>query len=146
MNLSKYFTLAELTVSETATRKGIDNTPSPTVLANLARMAALLEFVRALHGKPIVVTSGYRSPAVNKAVGGSETSAHMSGLAADIICPGMTPKALAESIRTSGIVFDQLILEYPDRNGWVHIGLSTRPPRQEVKTKLTGKPYIPGLV
>jgi len=143
MNLTDHFTLDELTISETAARQNIDNTPSPEVLANLKRLAATLEDVRALVGKPIVVSSGYRSPAVNKAVGGSVSSAHMTGLAADINCPGIKPAALAKLIKASGIVFDQLILEY-DR--WVHIGLSAKAPRGQLLTIRAGTGYMQGLV
>ncbi|GGI16470.1 D-Ala-D-Ala carboxypeptidase family metallohydrolase [Oxalicibacterium faecigallinarum] len=145
MNLSKHFTLAELTISQEAARRGIDNTPSPTALANLKRVAAVLEEVRALFGMPIVVSSGYRSPELNAAIGGSRTSAHVLGLAADINCPGITPTVLARKIRDSRIIFDQLILEYPDRGGWVHIGLSEKSPREQLFTKRSGTGYMPGI-
>jgi len=130
MNLSPHFTLAELTASDTAVRLGIDNTPSPEVLANLTRVAAMLERVRELVGSPIRVSSGYRSPALNRAVGGAKDSAHMLGLAADITVPVMSPKALALLIRESGLICDQLIYE----GQWVHLGLSLGAPRQQVLT------------
>lgn len=128
--LSLHFSLAELTDSQTAVRRGIDNTPAPDIVGNLARVAAVLERVRALVGGPIVVSSGYRSPAVNKAVGGSASSAHVHGLAADITSPILDPKRLAIVIRDGGIEFDQLIYE----GTWVHIGLSAGAPRKEVLT------------
>lgn len=142
-HLSPHFTLNELTVSETGARRGLDNTPGPEELANLRRIANLLEQVRALTGKPIIVNSGYRSPAVNKAVGGSPTSAHMTGLAADINCPGIKPAALAAIIKCSTIQFDQLILEY---DSWVHIGLSSKAPRGQLLTIRSGTGYMQGLV
>lgn len=142
MQLSPNFTLSELTVSETAARKGLNNVPDAKALANLARLAGVLEQVRALVGRPVVVTSGYRSKAVNKAIGGSTTSAHMSGLAADINCPGLTVKQLAQKIAASGIQFDQLIQEF---DGWVHIGLSEGPPRRQVLTIRKGTGYVEGI-
>lgn len=143
MKLSEHFTLDELTLSETAARKGIANLPGPQELANLHRIANLLEQVRSLVDRPIVVSSGYRAPEVNKLVGGSATSAHVKGLAADINCPGIKPAALAAIIKTSNIQFDQLILEF-DR--WVHIGLSEKPPRMELLTIRSGTGYMKGIV
>lgn len=130
MNLAPHFTLAELVESQTATRKGIDNTPSPAIIAGLARVAAMLEQVRTLVGGPITVSSGYRCPALNKAVGGASNSAHVLGLAADITAPGMSPQALAKLIQRAGLAFDQLIYE----GTWVHIGLSASSPRRQVLT------------
>ncbi len=128
--MTEHFTLAELVASQTATRKGIDNTPGADALINLGRLAATLELVRALVGGPITVSSGYRCPALNRAVGGAANSAHVSGLAADITAPGLTPRALALLIRESGIAFDQLIYE----GTWVHIGLCAGVPRGQVLT------------
>jgi hypothetical protein len=130
MNLSPHFTLEELAFSQTAIHNGLDNSPPPVIQKNLKRVAETLEQVRALVGKPVSVSSGYRSPAVNRAVGGAGKSAHVSGLAADINCPGVTPKQLANAIKASGIAFDQLIYE----GTWVHIGLSDGTPRQQVLT------------
>uniref|UniRef100_UPI00262D5907 D-Ala-D-Ala carboxypeptidase family metallohydrolase n=1 Tax=Janthinobacterium sp. TaxID=1871054 RepID=UPI00262D5907 len=139
------FSLAELVGSQVATRKGIDNTPTPAVVANLTRLAALLEQVRALVGAPITVSSGYRSPALNRAVGGAASSAHVLGLAADISTAKLAPKALALLIRQSDIAFDQLIYE----GTWVHIALSASAPRRQVLTaKLAGGgvSYVAGIV
>lgn len=130
MNLSPHFSLAELVASQVATRKGIDNSPAPAIVANLTRLAALLEQVRALVGAPIAISSGYRSPTLNKAVGGAANSVHVLGLAADISTTKLAPKALALLIRQSDIVFDQLIYE----GTWVHIGLSVGEPRCQVLT------------
>lgn len=120
--LTDHFSLAEMTASETAARKGIDNTPSPAIIKNLTRTAQLLERVRVLLGsKPILVSSGYRSPTLNAAVGGSKSSAHIQGLAADFICPGFgTPLEICQRLESLGVEFDQLIQE----GTWVHIGLA----------------------
>lgn len=132
--LTDHFSLAELTASETAARRGIDNTPSPEIVKNLIRTVQLLERVRVLLGsKAILVSSGYRSPALNAAVGGSKTSAHMQGLAADFICPGFgTPLAVCQRLESLGLEFDQLIQE----GTWVHIGLAAEgvKPRRQVLT------------
>lgn len=143
MNLSKHFTQAELTVSETAARKSIDNRPDALTLANLKTLAHALEGVRTLVGKPINITSGYRSKELNKAIGGAVNSAHMSGFAADINVGGYTPRQLALTIRDSGLMFDQLILEY---DNWVHFGLSAGAPRREILTIRNGTGYMKGIV
>ena len=83
MMLSPNFSLAELTISEFAAHMEIDNTPGPAALANLHRLAIALEKVRAWLGRPVIIRSGYRSPGVNKGVGGARKSAHLTGLAAD---------------------------------------------------------------
>ena len=130
MNLSAHFTLEELTASQTATRRGIDNTPPATVLGNLRRLAGLLEQVRAAVGLPIRVSSGYRCSVLNRAIGGATNSAHMTGLAADITAPSLSPRQLAAAIIAAGVKFDQLIYE----GAWVHIGLSAGEPRNQVLT------------
>lgn len=134
--MSRYFTLAEMTVSETAARKGLDNTPTGEALENLKRTMLQMDRIRAALGKPIVVTSGYRSPAVNKAVGGSATSAHCKGLAVDFTCPGFgTPLEVAKAVAALGIEFDQLIHEY---GTWVHIGFAEKPRRQLLTINRSG--------
>lgn len=122
------FTIAELTVTNT----GLANTPNADQLANIERLAATLERVRrVLGGKPLIVTSAFRSPAVNRAVGGSPTSAHVHGLAADFTCPRYgSPLQVCTAIEESGIEFDQLIHEY---GRWVHLGVGPRE-RGEVLT------------
>jgi hypothetical protein len=145
VNLSPHFSLAELVSSQVATGKGIDNAPAPAIVANLTRLAALLEQVRALVGAPIAISSGYRSPALNKAVGGAANSAHVLGLAADISTAKLTPKALALLIRQSDIAFDQLIYE----GTWVHIALSVGALRRQVLTAKFaggGVSYVAGIV
>lgn len=130
--LTPHFNVAELTRSDTAQARGIDNTAPPEVLANLQRLAELLERVRAVLGVPVHISSGYRSPALNRAVGGVANSVHMSGLAADITAPAFgTPLQVAQAIQAAGIEFDQLIHEY---GRWVHIGLSEGTPRWQLLT------------
>jgi zinc D-Ala-D-Ala carboxypeptidase len=135
--LTEHFTLEEFTDSQTAARKGIHNVPpigSPE-RANLQCTAETMEEVRTLlGGVPVLISSGYRSPQVNAAVGGSKNSAHMSGLAVDFSCPGFgTPlqicKKLHPHMRELGI--DQLIHEY---DTWVHLGLSASDPRHMALT------------
>ena len=122
MKISAHFTLEEFSFSEAAARLGLDNTPIPIISTNLSFLAAVMEKVRTLLGdRPIVVRSGYRSVAVNQAVGGVATSAHCHGLACDFVCPLFgTPAEVARTILKSVIDYDQLILEY----GWVHVGLA----------------------
>lgn len=122
MRLSANFTLAELTVSQTAARHGFDNTPPPEVVANLKRLAGTLQQVRSLLGnKPILVSSAYRSQKVNALVGGSRNSDHMRGLAADFISPSYgTPDEIIKAIVASDIPYKQVIREF-DR--WVHFAI-----------------------
>jgi zinc D-Ala-D-Ala carboxypeptidase len=124
--LSPHFSLAEFTTSQEAARRGLDNTPPPAVIEALKLTAQGLEAVRVRLGcAPIIVSSGYRSPVVNAAVGGSKTSQHMTGQAADIICPGFgAPAQVAAALRDSGIAYDQLILEF---GRWVHISFAPKP-------------------
>jgi uncharacterized protein YcbK (DUF882 family) len=131
MNLSPNFTLDELTASQTAARKGLDNTPNATEVANLVRVASLLEEVRALLNKPILINSGFRSKAVNDAVGSRDTSQHRLGCAADIRVTGMTPREVVEACIAANIGYDQIIEEF---GSWTHISVpntaSTAPRRQ----------------
>ncbi len=128
MMLSPNFSLAEFTTSQFAARMGIDNTPGPDALANLHRLAIALERVRAWLNRPVIILSGYRSPAVNRGVGGARRSAHLSGLAADFICPSYGKVIdVFEALRMSGIVYDQLIAE---RSAWVHLAIADHPRHQ----------------
>lgn len=130
--LSRYFTLEEMTISETAARRGIINRPTARAMENLKRLCALLDDVRDALGHPIIVTSGYRSPEVNAAVGGSKTSAHCQGLAVDFTCPGVgSPLEVARKVAAIGLEFDQVIHEY---GTWVHLGLSDGKPRHQLLT------------
>lgn len=122
MNLSPNFALDELTASETAARHGIDNTPDQAIIQNLTRLANALQEVRALLGnKVIIVSSGYRSPELNQKVGGSATSDHCKGLAADFICPSYgTPDEIVRVVMASAIPFKQVIREF---DKWVHFSI-----------------------
>lgn len=131
MKLTSNFSLEEMTVSEIAERKGLDNTPNATEIANLMRTAALLEQVRSLINKPIIVNSAFRSKAVNDAVGSKDTSQHRIGCAADIRVPGMTPKQVVQACIDANIPYDQIIEEF---SSWTHISVpdsAARPPRRQ---------------
>lgn len=146
--LSRHFSLDEFTFSSTAARKDIDNTPNAIQQANLTLVAQTLEQVRWQASCPIIITSGFRNPKVNKLVGGSPTSDHMDGRAADIKSVKHTPRELANLIIGAGIKFEQLILEF---ERWVHISVppSARPAKMEVLTakKINGKTvYLRGIV
>lgn len=155
MQITEHFSFKELTRSETARRAGIENKPSSAEMDNIYYTAQQLEKIRAYVGRRIIVTSCFRSERVNKLVGGSPTSAHRFGLAADCDAIGLTSLAFAKEIikmRDEGkIKFDQLILEFPERgNGaWVHIGFRRNSPMRNqimTATKKNGKTvYLPGL-
>jgi zinc D-Ala-D-Ala carboxypeptidase len=135
VRLSDHFTLEEMTLSETAARRDLDNTPPPEIVAQLRETAVLLEKVRALLGNhPVIVTSGYRAPAVNAIVGGAKNSAHMTGRAADFIVPAFglpieVCRILLEPF-VEDLGIDQLIFEYRQ---WAHIA-SGDAPRHHVLT------------
>lgn len=123
--VSPHFSLRELTYSQSAERKGIDNTPPPEVVENLkALCTVILEPLRAAVGA-ITITSAYRSPALNKIVGGNSKGQHPLGQAADIECFALSTRALAERVIALNVPFDQLIMEFvsdKDANaGWVHV-------------------------
>jgi uncharacterized protein YcbK (DUF882 family) len=121
MQLSEHFSLEELTASDIAARNGLDNTPNPIAYQNLVRLANFLEEVKkVLGGKPIMINSAYRGPAVNAHVGGSKNSQHIIGCAADIRVPGMSPDQVVRAIIESGLQYDQLIREF---ESWTHISI-----------------------
>ena len=134
MNLSKNFTLEELTASDTAARNGIDNTPTVQDIDRLKRLANALENVRALLGSAISISSGYRCQKLNKLIGSKPNSKHTQGLAADFTCKQYgSPLEIVKTIQASNLIFDQCILEYynPDTgNGWVHFGIGADNRRQ----------------
>lgn len=135
MNLTEHFTLEELTHSEAAIRKGLDNTPDAETIENLRELAGYLERVRKLLGVPIHINSAYRSPKVNSAVGGSSVSAHMTGQAADFVAPQFgTPQEIAKAIIASDIQFDQVIYE----GTWVHFGIRGDLRRQALTAHFAG--------
>ena len=147
MRLSRHFTMAEMTRSETAARLGLDNYPPAAAINELKRLCTtILEPVRGVFG-PLQINSGYRAPEVNASVpGSSPTSSHCWGGASDFEKPGDNdPRASArivEFIATSGLPFDQVIYEY---GAWVHVGIS-RPgmrPRRQVLMKFANRPFEP---
>lgn len=121
----KYFSIKELTKSEIATKKGIDNTPNAAQVKNLeALIDNLLDPIREQWGAAIYVTSGFRSYSLNKAVGGVSNSHHLGGYAADLTVKSQAGnKALFEMIRCSTLRWTQLISEKTTSHGcgWVHI-------------------------
>ena len=126
--LSKYFTLEEMVISQEAIRRGIDNSPTTGIIAALTCTAFEMDNVRELLDHPVIVSSGYRSPELNAAIGGSPTSSHMNGEAVDFTCPGFgTVREVFDAIRKSDIKFDQLIVEF---GHWVHIGFGYKNRRQ----------------
>ena len=130
----KYFTMTELTSSATAKRKGIDNTPDAKTKAALSALVAnVLDPLREKYGKQIVVSSGYRCPKLNKAVGGVARSQHTKGEAADIRCVSDSRaenKRLFDLIVASGLPFDQLIDEY--NYDWVHVSFKDGANRRQI--------------
>lgn len=138
MQLTQHFTLEEFTRSAKAAQLGLDNTPPPELLPRLILTAELLERIRATLGVPVIVTSGYRSPKVNLAVGSSSGSDHPHGHAADIVAPAYgTPydiaRTLAPLVSTLGI--GQIILEGIKGKRWVHV--STHTPEKAVNRIIT---------
>jgi hypothetical protein len=125
MNLSPHFTLAELTYTD---HRQFDNTPTQIEISNLQRLAQFLEIVKAtLGGKPVIITSGYRSKAVNDAVGSKDSSHHRLGLAADFRVPGMTPDAVVRALLK--LPYQQIIREF---DAWTHISIpQTGAPRRQ---------------
>jgi hypothetical protein len=143
MNLSPNFTLEELTYSETAQRKGLDNAPTEEIKANLVRLARFLEEVRRVLGRSIMINSAYRSVKVNEAVGSKATSQHCIGCAADIRVPGLTPDDVIKLLLKTNIEYDQIIREF---DSWVHISIPNKfadKPRKMalIIDKLGTRPY-----
>ena len=134
MNLSPHFTLEEMTRSDYAARKGWKNEPDDKTIANLKRLAVLLEQVRAELNCPVIITSAYRSEKVNSAIGGSKNSQHILGCAADIRGVNKSPDDLMLHIIGSDIKYDQLIREF---DSWVHISVPNDP---------AGKPRMQKLI
>lgn len=129
MNLTRNFTLEEATFSQTATRLGIDNTIPEHLKANVLRQAEFMERIRWELNAPIFITSWYRCPELNKAIGGATQSAHMLGLACDFVSPFGSPLKICQALQGK-LDYDQLI----DEGTWVHIGLSEGIPRKQVLT------------
>lgn len=149
IRLSPSFSLDELVVSQAATRAGIDNTPPAAAIDNLARLCRdVLQPLRDALDRPVVVSSGYRSPRVNALVGGARNppSAHLDGRAADINVPGMSPLDVCRQVIALRLPFDQLIYE----GAWCHVGIApagARPRGQTLTAHFGGgeATYTPGI-
>jgi zinc D-Ala-D-Ala carboxypeptidase len=151
MNLSRHFTLAELSFSSTAAAKGIANEPDAAAVAALkALCTAVLDPVRDALGRPIKVNSGFRGPVLNKLVGGVADSQHVFGQAVDIQCPGIAVLELFKTIVRLGLPYDQVIYEAKDSNTkWVHVSHKAAGNRGEIRVakfgadgKPTGYPFV----
>jgi hypothetical protein len=153
MNLTKNFTLSEMVKSDTALRHDMDNTPNETQTANLKLLVEkVLQPVRDHYAKGVKVNSGFRHPEVNAKVGGSRTSDHCNGMAADIEIPGVANADLAQWIKAN-LSYTQLILEFYTRgvpdSGWVHVSYDPANLKKQDLTavKEGGKTvYLNGLV
>ena len=149
MKLTPHFTLDEITASAKARQLKLDNTPAPELLPRLVLLAELLERIRNTLAVPVIVTSGYRSPPVNRAVGGVTSSDHTQGHAADFVAPGFgtasdVASLLAPLVSVLGI--GQIILEGVKGKQWVHV--STRSPENSINRVLTitDAGVMPGIV
>jgi hypothetical protein len=149
MQLSPHFTLAELTRSNKAQALGIDNTAPPEIVPRLVLLAEMLERIRSTLGAPVIVTSGYRCPVLNAAVGGRTSSDHTGGHAADIVAPAFgepteVARLLAPRVDVLGI--GQLILEGVAGKQWVHV--STHTPERQINRviTITDAGTVPGIV
>lgn len=138
MYLSPHFTLEELTYSETASRWGLVNEPLPAHVDNLRRLCeSLLEPARELLGVPLHINSGFRSTALNAAVRGAHSSAHLVGLAADFVPIGLDLATAFDKLRTSpGLPFDQIIFEC---RAWIHLAATVEglTPRRQALTAVS---------
>lgn len=144
MKLTEHFTLEELTKSDIAIQHNIDNTAPANIILNLTRLANLLEQVRSVLSKPIIVTSAYRNLKVNAMLDSKPTSQHCIGCAADIKVSGMTPNDIVYRIVNSTIQYDQVIREF---DSWVHISIpkdeTTKPRKQALIIDKSGtRPYM----
>lgn len=142
--LTPHFKLSEFTKSSTATARKIDNTPSEQVISNLTLLCEqVLEPLRVHFNCPIIISSGYRSPALNKAVGGVKNSQHMTGEAADIHLPNNETGRKWFLWMMDNLKFDQLIMEKSTPTStryWIHVSFSRHRCRQQVIQKLMKHP------
>ena len=150
MKLSAHFSLTEFTKSQTAERKGIDNTPDDNHIQAMEQLChAVLEEIRYHFQRPMVINSGYRSPALCEAIGSKSTSQHAKGQAADIEIPGVDNLKLAQYIQDK-MDFDQLILECytgDPSSGWVHVSYNNNGEnRKDVLTYDRTNGYRKGLI
>ena len=145
MNLSKSFTLNELTKSQEATRLGIDNTPNEEHILNLKLLCEnILQPIRDFYGMPLSVSSGYRSPELCEAIGSSRTSQHTRGQAADFEIFSVPNKEVADFV-VKNLKYDQCILEFWNENepnsGWIHCSFNSAGNRKQYlqAQKLNGR-------
>ena len=134
--MTPHFSLAELTHTD---HRSLDNSPTQIEISNLQRLAQFLETVKTtLGGKPVMISSAFRSKAVNDAVGSKDTSSHRLGLAADFKVPGMAPDAVVRALLA--LPYDQIIREY---DAWTHISISDKPRRQALIIDRQGvRPFV----
>lgn len=138
MNLTKHFTLPEMTVSQEAARSGLKNIPDPLQTESLLMLCEnVLEPLRERVMRPVIVSSGFRSPTLNRRIGGNSRSQHCRGEAADFSIPGMSVAEVVALIRRMGLPFDQLIDEF---GAWVHVSHSRTGKQrgQVLKARLVG--------
>jgi hypothetical protein len=148
MNLTPHFTVEELLHSDTAMQLGIVNVPDEEGLCRLAQLAGKLEDIRSILGVPIIISSGYRCPELNTAVGGAASSAHLYGCAADFLADDYgTPFDICDTLsKMEGFIFDQLINEEGGGARWVHVGLAVEgSPRNQCLT-ISGSTTLSGIV
>jgi zinc D-Ala-D-Ala carboxypeptidase len=144
MQLSKNFYLSELIQSQTASRYGISNQPNSKQIENLKALCTnILQPVREHFDKPVIISSGYKSPLLNARIGGSGLSQHCFGQAADFEIPGLPNKEVAQWIRQN-LNYDQLILEFYDgknpNSGWIHCSYVATPRKQSIV--YNGRQYL----
>ncbi len=150
MRLSKHFSLEEMCKSQTAVRKGIDNTPGSGEVKNLENVCyEILEPVRNKFDKPVTITSGYRSEALCEAIGSKKTSQHAKGQAVDFEVMGVNNNKVATWVKDN-CDFDQLILEFYDKtkganSGWVHVSYNEKGNNRKQVLTFDGKSYENGL-
>ena len=133
--LTKSFSLEELVFSQTAAREGIDNTPGPAHVRAMRELCTnVLQPLRDAIGVPLFVSSGYRSPRLNRFVGGSVRSQHMEGRAADVVCFSMDTKKLFKRVLELKLPFDQLIYEGGRESVWVHVSFDPKRDRRSIMT------------
>ena len=134
MKLTEHFTLEQMIFSQTAVRKGIDNTPTAEQITNLQNLCTnILEPLQASLGV-IVLSSGFRCVTLNKAIGGASNSQHCQGMAADINIKGLNVEQVFQFIKHSTLPFDQVIQEF---GSWVHVSFSPRNRRECLRATTT---------
>lgn len=139
MKLTNNFTLEEMSHSNTAKARGLENKPNPNQVDNLFKLCVrLLQPLRDIYKEPFVISSGFRSPEVNKAVGGVPTSQHMKGQAADVSVK--EPRKLLAALLSSGLDFDQAILYQDGRNNFLHLSYNSGHNRKQVLYSKGTKP------